>query len=149
MLYFLTLGHFPPPFVSVNIIIQDGERVLLINRRDGLGMGLPGGFLELKETVETAAIRETKEETGLDIQLADIVTIRSGKREGSQIYTTGLFYKAEIIGDKTTRDSLEGKCRWIPLRQIDQYKLAIDHKDALKILTENKTHESDDLKENL
>jgi ADP-ribose pyrophosphatase YjhB (NUDIX family) len=149
ILYFLTLGIFPPPFVSVNIIIYDAGKVLLIDRTDGLGMGLPGGFLTLKETVEEAAIREVKEETGLDIELAEILTVRSGKRQGGQIFTTSLFYKAEIVGDKTTRDSLEGKCRWIPLNRIDQYKIAFDHKDALKILTEKLIHESNDFKENL
>lgn len=123
--------------------------MLLIDRKDGLGMGLPGGLLGLKETVEAAAIREVKEETGLDIKLAEFVTIRSGKRTGSHIYTTGLFYKAEIIGDKTTRDSFEGKCCWIPLAQISQYKIALDHKDVLNLLTETPDHESDGFKKNL
>jgi ADP-ribose pyrophosphatase YjhB (NUDIX family) len=130
----LTLGHFPPPFISVNLIIRDGNKLLLIERRDGLGLGLPGGFLGLKESVEAAAIREAKEETGLNIELKEILTVLSGKRRGSKIFTTDIVYTANIIGDKTTRDSLEGKCRWIPLSEIEDHQIAIDHIDALKLL---------------
>ncbi len=148
-LYLLTLGHFPPPFVSVNVIICDGDKALLIDRRDGLGLGLPGGFVGLKEKVEDAAAREVKEETGLEVELAGLVTTMSGKRRGSYIYATCLVYEARITGDKVTRDSLEGKCRWIPLHQIEAHRFAIDHFDALKLFRESKSHESADLKTNL
>lgn len=131
--YILTLGCFPPPFVSVNIIIRDGDKVLMIDRRDGLGFGLPGGFLGLKESVEAAAIREVKEETGLDIRLSKILAIYSGRRQGSKIYATNIVYTAAITGDKTTRNSLEGKCRWIFLGEIEHHKIAIDHIEALRL----------------
>lgn len=148
-LYALTLGHFPPPFVSVNVIICDGDKALLIERRDGLGLGLPGGFVGLKETVEEAAIREVKEETGLEVELTRLLTVLSGKRPGSKIYTTCLIYEARITGEHATRDSLEGKCRWIPLEQIEAQRFAIDHFEALKLFRELKNHESDDSKANL
>lgn len=148
-LYWLTLGHFPPPFVSVNVIICDGDKALLIDRRDGLGLGLPGGFVGLRETVEDAAVREVKEETGLEVELIRLLTVLSGKRRGSKIYATCLIYEARITGDKVTRDSLEGKCRWIPLDQIEAQRFAIDHFQALKLFRESRSHESDDSKANL
>jgi 8-oxo-dGTP diphosphatase len=132
--YILTLGCFPPPFVSVNLIILDGDKVLLIDRRDGLGLGLPGGFLGLKESVEAAAVREVKEETGLDIRLNRILGIYSGRRQGSKIFATNIIYTAAITGDKTTRNSIEGKCRWILLDEIEHHKIAIDHIEALRLL---------------
>ncbi|MGD2136936.1 MAG: NUDIX hydrolase [Gammaproteobacteria bacterium] len=130
----LTLGHFPPPFVSVNLVIRNGDKVLLIDRRDGLGLGLPGGFLGLKESVEAAAIREVKEETGLDIEITDMLAIFSGRRQGSNIFATNIVYTATITGKKSTRDSLEGKCRWIPLDEIERHEIAIDHIEALKLM---------------
>lgn len=130
----LTLGHFPPPFVSVNVVIRDADKVLLIDRRDGLGLGLPGGFPKLREKVETAALREAKEETGLDIELNGIIAVFSGKRRGSNIFATNLIYNAKIVGNATTRDSLEGKCVWIPLNEIERRKIAIDHIEALRLL---------------
>ena len=50
--------------------ITDGSRILLIEKKRGLGEGYlngPGGHIELEETKVEAAIRETKEETGLDV----------------------------------------------------------------------------------
>lgn len=132
-LYILTLGCFPPPFVSVNLIILDGDKVLLIDRSDGLGLGLPGGFLGLKESVEAAAIREVKEETGLDVRLNKFLGIFSGSRQGSKIFATNIIYTAAITGDKTTRNSLEGKCRWLLLDEIEHHKIAIDHIEALRL----------------
>lgn len=148
-LYWLTLGHFPPPFVSVNVIICESDQALLIDRRDGLGLGLPGGFVGLKEKVEEAAAREVQEETGLKVELGRLVTVLSGRRRGSHIYATCLIYEARITGDKATRDSLEGKCRWIPLDQIEAHRFAIDHFEALKLYRESKSHESDDSEPNL
>jgi 8-oxo-dGTP diphosphatase len=117
----------------VNLVIRDGSKVLLIDRSDGLGLGLPGGFLGLKESVEAAAIRETKEETGLDIVLKDVLAIFSGRRQGSSIFATNIVYTAKITGDHATRDSLEGKCRWISLDEIERHTIAIDHIDALNL----------------
>lgn len=148
-LYALTLGHFPPPFVSVNVIICHEDKALLIDRRDGLGLGLPGGFVGLKESVEDAAIREVKEETGLEVELIRLLTVVSGKRRGSKIYATCLIYEARISGHLAIRDSLEGKCRWISLNQIEAQRFAMDHFQALKLFRELRSHESDDSKATL
>ena len=40
---------------------------------------LPGGFVEYGETVETAAIREAKEETNIDVELLDLVNVYNSK----------------------------------------------------------------------
>lgn len=50
--------------------VTDGDKILLINKKTGLGKGYinaPGGHIEIEETKTEAAIRETKEETGLDV----------------------------------------------------------------------------------
>jgi 8-oxo-dGTP diphosphatase len=65
---------FPTVPVAVDIIIEDldGERIVLIERRDEPhGFAIPGGFVEPGESCEEAAVREAKEETGLDVQVIE------------------------------------------------------------------------------
>ena len=60
----------PKPLVGVGVIIIKGGRLLLLKRQSVHGAGTwstPGGHLEFRESPETCAIREVKEETGLSI----------------------------------------------------------------------------------
>jgi len=61
------------PRLAADCIIQldgDPERIVLIRRKNPPhGWAIPGGFVDLGETVEEAAVREMKEETGLDVTL--------------------------------------------------------------------------------
>ena len=58
------------PAPTVDIIIQINGGIVLIKRRNPpLGWALPGGFVDYGESLEQAAIREAKEETGLDVCL--------------------------------------------------------------------------------
>ena len=58
------------PAPTVDIIIERDEGVLLIKRKNPPeGWALPGGFVDYGESLEAAAVREAKEETGLDVKL--------------------------------------------------------------------------------
>ncbi|MCX6746735.1 MAG: NUDIX hydrolase [Candidatus Pacearchaeota archaeon] len=60
------------PKVGLGVIIQKEDKVLLLKRKGSHGAGewsFPGGHLEFFETFERCAKRETKEETGLDVEL--------------------------------------------------------------------------------
>jgi len=58
------------PFVTVDIIIEMEGGIILIKRKyPPYGWAIPGGFVDYGETLETAAIREAKEETSLDVTL--------------------------------------------------------------------------------
>lgn len=59
------------PYLAVSAAIFDGERVLIVRRAHPPARGLytlPGGVVEVGETLEQAVIREIREETGLDIE---------------------------------------------------------------------------------
>lgn len=57
------------PFLTADSVVQVGDHVLLIERGDGGGLALPGGFLNKNETFLQGAIRELKEETRLKVPI--------------------------------------------------------------------------------
>src|SRR5690242_13148786 len=59
------------------VVIDDDNRIVLQRRRDNEMWALPGGKMELGESVEDCAVRETREETGLDVEVVGIVGIYS------------------------------------------------------------------------
>ena len=62
----------PSPTVDV-VISLPGDRVVLVRRKNPPpGWALPGGFVDEGETVEAAAVREAKEETGLDPSMLEM-----------------------------------------------------------------------------
>lgn len=72
-------------FAGGCIFDQDGK-VLLQRRGDSLKWGFPGGAIELGETPEMAAIREVREETGLDVRVTDLIGIYT---DGDMEYPNG------------------------------------------------------------
>ncbi|MFH1668209.1 MAG: NUDIX domain-containing protein [Candidatus Komeilibacteria bacterium] len=71
-------GVLPRPKVGVGVMILKGERVLLLLRNGSHGSGewcCPGGHLELGESFEEAARLEVREETGLEIESAKVISL--------------------------------------------------------------------------
>lgn len=66
---------------SVNVVVArvDGA-ILLIRRTDNDNYALPGGAMDLGESIPQAAVRETKEETGVDVQITGLVGIYTNPR---------------------------------------------------------------------
>ena len=66
---------------SVNVAVTDGEgRLLLIRRSDNDNWALPGGAMDCGETMAGAAVRETREETGIECEITGLVGIYTNPR---------------------------------------------------------------------
>ncbi len=66
------------PFVGVGAVIVDGDRVVLIKRRFEPLKGqwsLPGGAVEIGETLEECVAREMREETGLEVEVGPVIEV--------------------------------------------------------------------------
>ncbi len=122
--YFLTLGMLPP-FVSVVVVVRNGEKILMLERRDGRGYGLPGGYLKLQETVEAAAQREVLEETGLEVELVRVLGTLSGRRPRQWVSTVDVVYEGIVTGG-TLRGSHEGRPCWAKLEDV-RAQVAFDY----------------------
>ncbi|MDZ7268749.1 MAG: NUDIX hydrolase [candidate division KSB1 bacterium] len=129
VLYVLTAGQLPP-FASVAVVVRDGNKILLIMRRDGKGYGLPGGHLKLHETAEEAAHREVEEETGLRLENMRVVGILSGRRPGTWVRTLDVVFEGRVASGNL-RSSREGRCEWVELAQVRD-QLAFDYRKVLE-----------------
>jgi ADP-ribose pyrophosphatase YjhB (NUDIX family) len=54
-------------------VLDDADRILLMRRADGGGWALPGGYVDPNESSSEAAVREAREETGLDVEPVELV----------------------------------------------------------------------------
>ena len=97
----------PRPHVGIGVILVNPEGHILIGKREGSHApfwSIPGGYLEPGETFETAAIREVKEETGLDIVNPVVVGVSNNletyREEGVHMVSVFLLAK-EFSGTLT------------------------------------------------
>ena len=74
------VGHSPLIGVGATALIFNNKNELLLNlRSDTNTWGIPGGSKELNETLEECAIRELKEETNINVNDLELITVLSGK----------------------------------------------------------------------
>ncbi|MCI4369526.1 MAG: NUDIX hydrolase [Thermoplasmata archaeon] len=120
------------PALTVDAVYLRQGRVLLVRRGRPPFRGrwaLPGGFVELRETVEEAVVREVKEETGLAVRPVGLVGVYSGPERDPRKPTTSVVF---LVGGRATRlragdDAADA--RWVPLRSVPD--LAFDHSQIL------------------
>lgn len=87
------------PFPTVDIIIEQGEGIVLILRRnEPQQWAIPGGFCDYGESLEEAAIREAREETGVEAELIEQFHTYSDPRRDSRQHNITTVYIARAIG---------------------------------------------------
>lgn len=135
------MGDYKNPSLTVDTIIFDeSENIILIKRKNNPykdHWALPGGFVEYGETVENAAIRETKEETSIDITLTNLVNVYSKPDRDPRGHTVTVAYTAK--GDFNQMKAADDACDIQIFSKSDLKKidLAFDHakiiEDAFKV----------------
>ena len=118
------------PIPTVDIIIEYKGGIILIKRKNPPeGWALPGGFVDYGESLETAAFREAKEETGLNINLIRQFHTYSDPKRDPRYHTITTVYIAKAKGIAIAGDDAE---------QIGAFKrgvfpedIAFDHREIL------------------
>jgi bifunctional NMN adenylyltransferase/nudix hydrolase len=122
---------YPPTFVTADAVVCKSGHVLVVKRRGYPGKGLwalPGGFVNQNETVERAAVRELREETGLTISAAELkkyiqasaVFDHPERSLRGRTITHGFYFDLGAFGDlplvKGGSDSQ--RAWWMPLSDV-------------------------------
>ena len=94
--------------VAVSALIFDDERVLLALRRDIGWWNLPGGGMEIGETVDEALCREVSEETGLQIEVGQLVGVYSKPQKQEVVLT----FHCSIKSGTPTATEETRECRY-------------------------------------
>lgn len=90
---------FSNPAPTVDIIIEvDGKIVLIERQNPPHGWAFPGGFVDYGESLEHAAIREAKEETGLDVELICLLGCYSDPKRDARGHTISSVFVAKANG---------------------------------------------------
>ena len=128
---------FPRPAVTVDIVVLTQEkapRVLLIRRKHAPFAGMwaiPGGFVDMDESLEAAAVRELREETGLNVaRLQQLRTFGDPGRD-PRGRTISVVYLARVDPTKVHPEGKDdaAEATWHSLRRLPP--LAFDHKAIL------------------
>lgn len=124
---------------SVNVVVaDDAGRLLMIRRTDNDNWAVPGGAIDLGESLPHAAIRETREETGITCEITGIVGIYSDPRhvvfytsngEARQEFSIVLTARP-VSGEPTTSDESR-EVRWVPRDEVAG--LAMDRSMRMRV----------------
>lgn len=126
------------PVVGVGAVIVDTARVVLVKRAHEPLKGewsLPGGTVELGETLEAAVAREVHEETGLTIDVGPVIEVfdrvRLAADGGVEHHYVIVDYLCHVRGGQLEHGSDADDARWVGLDDLDAYRLT---EKAMKVI---------------
>jgi 8-oxo-dGTP diphosphatase len=126
------------PLLAVDGIINvqdekgNWKGIVLIERKyPPIGLALPGGFVEVGETVEEALIREMKEETGLDVIIIRQFRVYSDPKRDPRRHTVSVVFECVARGEPKGADDAK-TARIYSYEEIPFEKLVFDHEKILK-----------------
>jgi ADP-ribose pyrophosphatase YjhB (NUDIX family) len=121
------------------VVTDDLGRVLMQRRADSGNWSLPGGIMEIGETLQDCVVREVKEETGLDVEITGLIGIYTDPHHVIA-YTNGdvrqefsITYRARIIGGSITVSHESTEVRFIDVHELidlpvhDSVRLRLRH----------------------
>jgi ADP-ribose pyrophosphatase YjhB (NUDIX family) len=126
---------------SVNVVVtNDAGEILLIRRSDNDNWAIPGGAIDLGESLTQAAVRETREETSIECEITGLVGIYTDPRH-VMLYTSNgearqefsIVLTARAVSGEPTLSVESNEVHWVRSEDLDSYpmdrsmSIRIDH----------------------
>lgn len=112
--------------VAASAVVTDGQgRILLQRRRDNDLWALPGGGMDMNDSLPGAAVREVKEETGLDIEITGLVGTYTDPRhiiaysDGEVRRQFNVCFRGRVIGGTLEISDESTELRWVKVAELD------------------------------
>ncbi len=135
----------PPktPLLTVDCVVFDAQdRLLLIRRQNPPFKGefaLPGGFVDIGETVEEACRRELLEETGVRVRKVNLVGVYSDPERDPRSHTCSIAFLSQVKNAKAVAGDDASSAEWV--KSWRRAKLAFDHRkiinDAIRLMKQD------------
>lgn len=122
------------PAPAAGVIIEKEGRILLVRRKFNPYQGdwsLPAGFIEYGESPESCAVRETKEETNLEVRLTDLFKVYSGS-DDPRTRAILVVYLGEITSGEPSPGDDASELKFFPKESIPTNIAFQSHRQALK-----------------
>lgn len=133
------MERYKNPLPTVDLIIEYAGGVVLIKRKNPpYGWALPGGFVDYGESLERAAVREAREETGLDVKLTRQMHTYSDPARDSRFHTITTVYVGQGSGELMAADDAADAN--VYMEDTLPEDIAFDHRDILEDYYNNRRH---------
>jgi ADP-ribose pyrophosphatase YjhB (NUDIX family) len=112
----------------VGVVIVNGGRLLLVQRMNQPNQGMwavPGGKVALGETMRNAARREVREETGLEVEIGDVVWAGDaiGPGDPPEWHFCLVDFSGAVVGGDVRAGDDASEVRWVPLSEVESLRL--------------------------
>ncbi len=106
--------------------------IVLIQRKNTpTGLALPGGFVDVGESVEDAVVREMKEEISLDVEIKELFGVYSDPNRDKRFHTASVIYVCKAYGNPIGADDAK-EAMVVKLENLDLNKLVYLSKNKLR-----------------
>ena len=123
-----------PLLTTDAIILDENDDIVLIKRKNNPyknHWAIPGGFVEIGESVEESCVREAKEETSLDVVIVSLVGVYSRPNRDPRGHTVTIVFLTKPVSGELRADTDAKEVKKVNIEDIMGVDFAFDHKEIM------------------